>query len=52
MTGRSGSVGRRLLVVCGTDGYGRSYETEVLIFRDKRSSGHACSFWSGEKFHA
>jgi len=48
--GRSGSVGGRLLVVAGTDGYGRSYETEVLIFRDKRSykATHAV-FWSGTK---
>ena len=51
--GRSGSVGGRVLVVAGTDGYGRSYETEVLIFRDKRSyrATHAV-FWSGEKFQA
>jgi hypothetical protein len=51
--GRSGSVGGRLLVVAGTDGYGRRYETEVLIFRDKRSyrATHAV-FWSGEKFPA
>jgi hypothetical protein len=49
--GRSGSVGGRLLLVTGTDGYGRKYETEVLIFRDKRSyrATHAV-FWSGEKF--
>lgn len=48
---RSGSVGGRLLVVAGTNGYGRPYETEVLIFRDKRSykATHAV-FWSGEKF--
>jgi hypothetical protein len=51
--GRSGSVGGRLLVVGGTDGYGRQYQTEVLIFRDKRSyrATHAV-FWSGEKFPA
>ncbi|MGH9011176.1 MAG: hypothetical protein ACRDYF_15185 [Acidimicrobiia bacterium] len=51
--GQSGSVGGRLLVVTGTDGYGRPYETEVLIFRDKRSykATHAV-FWSGEKFPA
>lgn len=51
--GRSGSVAGRLLVVTGTDGYGRAYETEVLIFRDKRSyrATHAV-FWSGEKFPA
>ena len=51
--GRSGSVGGRLLVVSGTDGYGRMFETEVLIFRDKRSyrATHAV-FWSGEKFPA
>ena len=49
--GRDGSVGGRLLVVKGTDGYGRPYETEVLIFRDKRSykATHAL-FWSGSKF--
>ena len=48
---RSGSSGGRLLRVAGTDGYGRRYETEVLIFRDKRSyrATHAV-FWSGEKF--
>lgn len=51
--GRSGSVGGRMLVVAGADGYGRRYETEVLIFRDKRSyrATHAV-FWSGEKFPA
>lgn len=51
--GRSGSVGGRLLVVKGTDGYGRPFETEVLVFRDKRSyrATHAV-FWSGEKFQA
>ena len=49
--GRSGSVGGRVLLVRGTDGHGRPYETEVLIFRDKRSyrATHAV-FWSGEKF--
>lgn len=51
--GRSGSVGGRLFVVTGSNGYGRPYETEVLIFRDKRSyrATHAV-FWSGEKFPA
>jgi hypothetical protein len=51
--GHSGSVSGRLLVVAGTDGYGRPYETEVLVFRDKRSykATHAV-FWSGEKFSA
>ena len=50
---RSGSVAERLLAVAGTDGYGRPYETEVLIFRDKRSyrATHAV-FWSGQKFPA
>lgn len=49
--GRDGYVGGRLLVVRGIDGRGRSYETEVLIFRDKRSykATHAV-FWSGAKF--
>lgn len=48
---RSGSVGGRVLLVRGTDGHDRPYETEVLIFRDKRSyrATHAV-FWSGEKF--
>ncbi len=48
---RSGTVGGRVLLVHGTDGYGRRYETEVMIFRDKRSyrATHAV-FWSGEKF--
>ncbi len=47
----SGSVGGRVLTVRGADGHGRHYETEVLIFRDKRSyrATHAV-FWSGEKF--
>lgn len=49
--GKDGHVGGRLLVVRGKDGRGRSYETEVLIFRDKRSyrATHAV-FWSGAKF--
>jgi hypothetical protein len=46
-----GRVGGRLLVVKGIDGRGKAYETEVLIFRDKRSfkATHAV-FWSGSKF--
>jgi hypothetical protein len=45
------NVGGRLLVVRGVDGRGNPYETEVLIFRDKRSykSIHTV-FWSGSKF--
>lgn len=48
---RDGYVGGRILVVRGDDGRGRPYETEVLIFRDKRSykAIHAV-FWSGDKF--
>ena len=48
---RDGRVGGRLLVVKGVDGRGKAYETEVLIFRDKRSylATHAV-FWSGSKF--
>ena len=40
-----------MLVVRGTDGRGKPYETEVLIFRDKRSykAIHAV-FWSNDKF--
>jgi hypothetical protein len=49
--GRDGSVGGRMLVVRGVDGRGNPYETEVLIFRDKRSykAIHAV-FWSNDKF--
>jgi hypothetical protein len=49
--GRAGYVGGRILVVRGTDGRGKPYETEVLIFRDKRSykAVHAV-FWSNDKF--
>ncbi|MGH9004099.1 MAG: hypothetical protein ACRDYV_13325, partial [Acidimicrobiia bacterium] len=49
--GKNGFVGGRLLVVRGTDGRGEAYETEVLIFRDKRSykAVHAV-FWSNDKF--
>lgn len=48
---RDGGVGGRLLVVTGVDGRGNRYETEVLVFRDKRSYKvtHAV-FWSGAKF--
>jgi hypothetical protein len=48
---RDGNVGGRVLVVRGVDGRGRPYETDVLIFRDKRSykAIHAV-FWSGDKF--
>jgi hypothetical protein len=48
---RGGYVGGRMLVVRGTDGRGKPYETEVLIFRDKRSykAIHAV-FWSNDKF--
>jgi hypothetical protein len=48
---RDGYVGGRILVVRGTDGRGKPYETEVLIFRDKRSykAIHAV-FWSNDKF--
>ena len=49
--GRDGYTGGRILVVRGTDGRGKPYETEVLIFRDKRSykAIHAV-FWSNDKF--
>ena len=49
--GRDGYVGGRMLVVKGTDGRAKPYETEVLIFRDKRSHKaiHAV-FWSNDKF--
>lgn len=49
--GGDGRVGGRLLVVAGVDGRGSPYETEVLVFRDKRSykATHAV-FWSGAKF--
>jgi hypothetical protein len=45
------STGGRILVVRGVDGWGDPYETEVLIFRDKRSyrAIHAV-FWTGDKF--
>jgi hypothetical protein len=48
---KGGNVGGRLLVVRGVDGRGNPYETEVLIFRDKRSykAIHAL-YWSGSKF--
>jgi hypothetical protein len=46
-----GYTGGRILLVKGVDGRGKPYETEVLIFRDKRSykAMHAV-FWSGDKF--
>lgn len=46
-----GYIGGRILLVRGVDGRGKLYETEVLIFRDKRSykAIHAV-FWSGDKF--
>jgi hypothetical protein len=49
--GRAGYVGGRMLVVRGTDGRGKPYETEDLIIRDKRSykAVHAV-FWSNDKF--
>jgi hypothetical protein len=48
---RGDYVGGRMLVVRGVDGRGKPYETEVLIFRDKRSykAIHAV-FWSNDKF--
>ena len=48
---KDGHVGGRILVVRGTDGRHKPYETEVLVFRDKRSykATHAV-FWSGSKF--
>ncbi|MGH9043094.1 MAG: hypothetical protein ACRDZ3_23020 [Acidimicrobiia bacterium] len=48
---KDGSAGGRVLVVRGVDGRGSPYETDVLIFRDKRSykAIHAV-FWSGDKF--
>ncbi|HEY3241171.1 MAG TPA: hypothetical protein VGL92_16525 [Acidimicrobiia bacterium] len=48
---RGDYVGGRMLVVRGVDGRGNPYETEVLIFRDKRSykAVHAL-FWSNDKF--
>ena len=48
---RAGYTGGRILLVRGVDGRGKPYETEVLIFRDKRSykAIHAV-FWSGDKF--
>lgn len=48
---RDGYTGGRILLVGGVDGRGKPYETEVLIFRDKRSykAIHAV-FWSGDKF--
>ncbi|MGH9039564.1 MAG: hypothetical protein ACRDZ3_04980 [Acidimicrobiia bacterium] len=49
--GEHGYVGGRMLLVRGADGRGTPYETEVLIFRDKRSykATHAV-FWSNDKF--
>ncbi|MGH2671291.1 MAG: hypothetical protein ACRDH5_19640, partial [bacterium] len=46
-----GYVGGRVLLVRGIDGRDKPYETEVLIFRDKRSykAIHAV-FWSNDKF--
>jgi hypothetical protein len=48
---KDGYTGGRVLLVRGVDGRGKPYETEVLIFRDKRSykAIHAV-FWSGDKF--
>jgi hypothetical protein len=48
---KDGYTGGRILLVKGVDGRGKPYETEVLIFRDKRSykAIHAV-FWSGDKF--
>jgi hypothetical protein len=47
----NGYVGGRILLVRGADGRAKPYETEVLVFRDKRSykAIHAV-FWSGDKF--
>ena len=38
-------------MVRGTDGRGKPYETDVMIFRDRRTykATHAV-FWSGSKF--
>lgn len=47
----NGYVGGRILVVKGVDGREKPYETEVLIFRDKRSyKAVRAVFWSGDKF--
>lgn len=48
---RGGIVGGRILVVRGKDGRGKPYETDVMIFRDRRTykATHAV-FWSGSKF--
>jgi hypothetical protein len=48
---KDGYTGGRILLVRGVDGRGKPYETEVLIFRDKRSYKAIHSvFWSGDKF--
>jgi hypothetical protein len=48
---KDGYVGGRILVVRGTDGRGKPYETEVLIFRDRRTyKAIRAVFWSGDKF--
>src|SRR2546425_4063514 len=48
---KDGYVGGRILLVRGTDGRGKPYETEGMIFRDRRTSKatHAV-FWAGGKF--
>jgi hypothetical protein len=48
---KDGYVGGRILVVRGTDGWGKPFETEVLIFRDRRTfKAIRAVFWSGDKF--
>lgn len=48
---KDGYVGGRILLVRGVDGRGEPFETEVLIFRDKRSfKAIRAVFWSGDKF--
>jgi hypothetical protein len=48
-TTTGGTAGGRLLVLCGTDGLGRPYRTEMLVSRDPDGSLYAINgvFWSG-----
>jgi hypothetical protein len=47
--GNTGTGGGQLLVVCGTDGLGKAYRTEVLVSVDYNGAFYAINgvYWSG-----
>lgn len=49
---RDGDTAGRVLVVEGIDGRGKSYRTEVFVFRENRFNFKATNavYWSGAKF--